>query len=285
MAGFGVDAAVETSGRSVCVTSAGQEPFSICLQINFPGVTLREHPAELFARQLLLEKVPDRQDVLHLFDLLPREESSRGSPDPLAFGCGCWVHDARFGLRRNNRVFPASVQLLNVFVRSVRPSHVWTSIVIFADVRAPRHRDLRNNFDPNLVVALSQFEGGNIFVVQPEGPDVAYDAGETVRGIILDPRTQPCLLHARRDEHFTLPWRGRRVVLVAFCIDHVLQLTDDQRVNFAGSAFGRLRREASLLLASARLSKCVSKSFLRLLACLSLCDVSKFGPYPCTMHP
>ena len=97
MAGFGVDAAVETSGRSVCVTSAGHEPFSICLQINFPGVTLREHPAELFARQLLLEKVPDRQDVLHLFDLLPREESSRGSPDPLAFGCGCWVHDARFG--------------------------------------------------------------------------------------------------------------------------------------------------------------------------------------------
>ena len=229
MAGFGVDAAVETSGRSVCVTSAGQEPFSLRLQIDFPNVTLREHPAELFSRQLLSEKVPDRKDVLHLFDLLPREESSRGNPDPLAFGCGCWVRDAGFGLRRNNRVFPASVQLLNVFVRSVRPSHVWTSIVIFADVRAPRHRDLRNNFDPNLVVALSQFEGGNIFVIQPEGPEVAYDAGETVRGIILDPRSQPCLLHARRDEHFTLPWRGRRVVLVAFCIDHVLQLTDGQR--------------------------------------------------------
>ncbi|CAE7627808.1 unnamed protein product, partial [Symbiodinium necroappetens] len=42
------------------------------------------------------------------------------------------------------------------------------------------------------------FEGGNIFVVQPEGPEVAFDA-------------------------------GRRVVLVAFCIDPVQQLKDDQR--------------------------------------------------------
>ncbi|CAE7821922.1 unnamed protein product, partial [Symbiodinium necroappetens] len=40
--------------------------------------------------------------------------------------------------------------------------------------------------------------GGNIFVVQPEGPEVAFDA-------------------------------GRRVVLVAFCIDPVQQLKDDQR--------------------------------------------------------
>ncbi|CAE7845137.1 unnamed protein product, partial [Symbiodinium necroappetens] len=84
--------------------------------LDFPGVTLCDHPAELFSRQLLRE-------------------------------------------------------------RSIRSNHVWTSIVIFGDVRAPR---------------------GNIFVVQPEGPEVAFDA-------------------------------GRRVVLVAFCIDPAQQLKDDQR--------------------------------------------------------
>ena len=136
----------------------------------------------------------------------------------LAFGCGCWVHDSRFGLRRNNQLFPLAVQLLNSFVSRTRPCHRWTSLVLFCDVRAPRHRDVRNSFDPNLVIAISDFEGGEIFVVRADGDRVVHEGGENLRGVVLDPRQQPCLLHARAEEHFTLPWRGQRLVLVAFCI-------------------------------------------------------------------
>ena len=239
MAGFGVDAAVEAVGRSVCDPAVGvaERQFAVNLDLTFPGVTLPQHPAELFSRQVLLERMPTRGDILHLFHLLPREDASRGGADPLAFGCGCWVHDNRFGLRRNNQLFPLSVQLLNSFVLHIRPCHRWTSLVLFCDVRAPRHRDVRNSFDPNLVVAISDFEGGEIFVVRADGDRVVHQGDETLRGVVLDPRQQPCLLHARAEEHFTLPWTGQRLVLVAFCIAPVDDLSDTHRSELRSLGF------------------------------------------------
>ena len=55
-------------------------------------------------------------------------------------------------------------------------------------------------------------------MVRADGDRVVHEGGENLRGVVLDPRQQPCLLHARAEEHFTLPWRGQRLVLVAFCI-------------------------------------------------------------------
>ncbi|CAE7249545.1 unnamed protein product [Symbiodinium sp. CCMP2592] len=227
VAGFGVEAAVETSGSSVCLTSAC-EYFVLTLDLCFPGITLQQHAAEIFARRVLIARPPTRRDVEHLFDLLPLEEASRGTDVPSAFGSGCWARDDRFGLRRNNRLFPISVQLLNSFIRQVRPCHRWTSVVLFCDVQAPRHKDLHNSFDPNLVVAISDFSGGENFVVRPEGPVVVRDGDAVLRGTKLDPRVQPCLLHARTEEHLTLPWEGRRLVLVAFCIASVGELSTEQ---------------------------------------------------------
>ncbi|CAE7793477.1 unnamed protein product [Symbiodinium sp. CCMP2592] len=227
VAGFGVEAAVETSGSSVCPTPACDH-FELCLDLCFPGITLQQHAAEIFARRVLIARPPTRQDVERLFDLLPLEEASRGTDVPSAFGSGCWARDHRFGLRRNNRLFPISVQLLNAFIRQVRPCHRWTSVVLFCDVQAPRHKDLRNSFDPNLVVAISDFSGGEIFVIRPDGPAVVHDGTAALRGIKLDPRVQPCLLHARAEEHLTLPWEGRRLVLVAFCIASVGELSVEQ---------------------------------------------------------
>ncbi|CAE7670291.1 unnamed protein product [Symbiodinium sp. CCMP2592] len=227
VAGFGVEAAVETAGSSLCPTLACDH-FELRLDLCFPGITLQQHAAEIFARRVLIARPPTRQDVEHLFDLLPLEEASRGTDVPSAFGCGCWARDHRFGLRRNNHLFPISVQLLNAFIRQVRPGHRWTSVVLFCDVQAPRHKDLRNSFDPNLVVAISDFSGGEIFVIRPDGPAVVHDGTAALRGIKLDPRVQPCLLHARAEEHLTLPWEGRRLVLVAFCIASVGELTVEQ---------------------------------------------------------
>ena len=155
--------------------SVGGRIWSRCCRRNCRAVCLRL----CCARQVLLDRLPNRGDILHLFHLLPREDASRGEADPLAFGCGCWVRDSRFGLRRNN-----------------------------------------------LVIAISDFEGGEIFVVRADGDQVVHEGDETLRGVVLDPRQQPCLLHARAEEHFTLPWRGQRLVLVAFCIAPVDDLSD-----------------------------------------------------------
>ncbi|CAE7026696.1 unnamed protein product [Symbiodinium sp. CCMP2592] len=100
---------------------------------------------------------------------------------------------------------------------------------VYDDVHASRHRDVRNSFDPNLIVAITDFRGGQIFVVRDDGDTVVQDNGAAVRGFVLDPHEQPCLLYARKDEHFTLPWEGRRLVLVAFCIDPVDRLDASQK--------------------------------------------------------
>ena len=38
----------------------------------------------------------------------------------------------------------------------------------FCNVRAPRHRDVRNSFDSNLVVAFSDFDGGDFRVARAD---------------------------------------------------------------------------------------------------------------------
>ncbi|CAE7763743.1 unnamed protein product, partial [Symbiodinium sp. CCMP2456] len=85
---------------------------------------------------VLLERLPTREDVLQLFDLLRREDASRGAPMPLSFGCGCWIQNDRFGLMRNYQLFPLTVQFMNSFVRPIRRCPRYPSIVLFCDVQA-----------------------------------------------------------------------------------------------------------------------------------------------------
>ena len=119
----------------------------------------------------------------------------------------------------------------------MRPEPRWTSLVFFDNVRTPKHRDVRNSADANLILPLTAFEGGDIFVCHPDGSEHASFDGMPHKGYSLSVSKHPCLLPARDNEHFTLPWSGRRLVLVAFTVALHALVDESSRLCLSESGF------------------------------------------------
>ncbi|CAE7379544.1 unnamed protein product [Symbiodinium microadriaticum] len=78
------------------------------------------------------------------------------------------------------------------------------------------HRDVNNDPNaPNMFLALTSFSGGQVWQHDDHGAHGQFVQGQHLPGRLLDPTCGPCFLASHR-LHFTLPWQGRRVLLVAF---------------------------------------------------------------------
>ena len=242
-----MEAVVDTTGSS-SVASQGFGRAALSDQCTFASVFSR-HPAELFAEQMLSIDDFSNDAISSLCELLPHEASSRQSATGSAFGTGCWIQGSRWGLRRNNRLFPFVTRVLNAVVRQTASDHVWTSVVVFFNVQTAKHRDANNGPEPNLLVPVGTFSGGQVFVLDGTGQDSAVFDGVEYKGRLLDPFCQPCFLPARDFEHFTLPWAGHRVMIVAFSIapSGVLGMEDARQLSCLGFELpARLLRETGV---------------------------------------
>ncbi|CAE7237649.1 unnamed protein product [Symbiodinium sp. CCMP2456] len=138
---------------------------------------LKEHPGcECPTKGALSEG-----DIVKLFDLLPKEEQS-GARDAHKLGhsftTGLYAR-VKVALRRNSRLFPNSTKVLASFVTQVHPSHKFSSIIIFDSVETSVHTDALNAPGDNLVVGLSDFSGGDLWVEWPANtprtPGLSYE--------------------------------------------------------------------------------------------------------------
>ena len=218
----GTDALCDVRGREQ--HSPATPPCSPINSVHVPPL----HPAEEKAQLYL-------QEAVEIFDLLSHEDASRGSGS--SFGLGCWMHDARCGLRCNTTRFPLVTKLSCRYVHQMQPEHRWTSLVFFDNVRAPKHRDVNNSADANLILPLTDFQGGDIFVCHHAGAEKASLGGVLHHGYSLPVTKHPCLLPARDREHFTLPWNGRRLVLVALSAALRALVDESSRACLTASGF------------------------------------------------
>ncbi|CAE7351564.1 unnamed protein product [Symbiodinium sp. CCMP2592] len=201
--------------------------FSFKLQ--YRGCSPHAHPlkslgdpesaaSKLLATPGLLE----RRRVLELFDMLPREEPPRESTTATpgsSFATGAYCKGGLVGLRHHSTVLPKSTQVLTRYLQQVAPGFQASAIAIFDDVRTGVHRDARNAHYPNMVVPLSDFEDGQIWLEQ-QGGDVWETTPEGRRpGVHLEVCKGPVSFDAWRSYHATRPWKGRRVVMVAYMTD------------------------------------------------------------------
>ncbi|CAE7632161.1 unnamed protein product [Symbiodinium sp. CCMP2592] len=148
----------------------------------------------------------------------PTRESTSATPGS-AFTTGAYCKGGLVGLRHHSTVLPKSTQVLTRYLQQVAPGFQASAIAIFDDVRTGVHRDARNAHYPNMVVPLSDFEDGQIWLEQ-QGGDVWETTPEGQRpGVHLEVCKGPVSFDAWRSYHATRSWKGRRVVMVAYMTD------------------------------------------------------------------
>ena len=189
-------------------------------------------PAECLASRLLAEPLLSRNHLLELFAVLPsrRMTKTRVGSATRAFSAGAFLHGGICGLLRSTRELQSSVQVLARFVGQLCPSLFFSTVSILENTDLPPHLDAQCPASAShFPFALSRVAGGRLWILTSEGSAAAVVQGRERFGEFQDPWLSPILFDPRR-RHKTEAWRGRRVVLCAYCVRdlHLLDPFDFQ---------------------------------------------------------
>ena len=160
---------------------------------------------------------PTAEDVLRLFESLPGEAPSRGvaSEGSKSWTTGAYAQGNFRGLRTNTHLFPSCTEVMCRFLRQRAPHRTFAAIAIFQNLQSGRHKDVNNDGRfCNILFPLTEFQGGGVWIEHDQGSVQAPDQSAS-RGTVLSVFPGPCFLDAQKS-HATMPWNGRRVLLVGF---------------------------------------------------------------------
>ncbi|CAE7829729.1 unnamed protein product [Symbiodinium sp. CCMP2592] len=173
-------------------------------------------------------------NIASILDAFPSEDHTRtwleADGDSKAITVGACNRGGVTAVRSNTRRMPAVAKYLAACVKLVAPKCEFTSVSVHRNLQAPMHQDSFNSSVPNVIVPLSSFAGGHIFVVHPEGPDHTTYEDVPWTGFKLDCASHAWAFDAKHCKHFTLPWKGSRSLLVAFTVGHLSGLAPGDRV-------------------------------------------------------
>ena len=129
---------------------------------------------------------------------------------------GFYVRGGQARLFNSCTAMPHVCKFFTALVRRVDPSLAFGALQVLSDVQSDFHLDKANEKgSSNLVVPLTVFSGGQLWIKDPKGSHV-FTVGDNqhmgrLEDVALGPvRIDPSVHHA------VLPWQGRRVVLVAY---------------------------------------------------------------------
>ena len=192
------------------------------------------HPAELRSREALENGLVTRQAIMELLDLLPHS----GRPiqtvpghgyvmSPRSFTTGAYARGPNAGTMRTLRDFPISSLLLARIIRSCAPTCTFSSLTLSRNLMSNMHRDSYNSrLSPNILIPLSHFLDGGLWVEDAQGDVLLEQNGPTGRVVSIQP---PYTLFWPRARHATLPWRGDRLLLIGYHISQSARLSDVDR--------------------------------------------------------
>ena len=170
---------------------------------------------------------------LHAFDALPNvpaDTSRQSHRDHVqkSFYAGMYTHGGISALRTTCREHAESIKAFTALILAVHPKQIFTSLVVLDGSQNSLHRDSRNACVPNLVIPLTSFSGGELFLEKPDGE--LHTVGErTLRGEIIPFTEGPVAFDARHVNHGGLPSPDRRVVLIAYCLQGASRLNAQNR--------------------------------------------------------
>ena len=196
---------------------------------------LVEEPEQAAQALLQLNSPPSLAQVLDMCEHLPWESPHvDGTPQGRAFYSGGKNKGGVFGLRKSCLAFPRVVRVLTSLIRQAVPHLPFTSLAILDQVQSGPHRDLLNSSSPNVVIPLTSFEGGGIWIEDQSGATTRIVHGKPLSGNVCDFSLGHVLVPARTCYHQTEPWSGRRVVLVGYCLDNKFSAQDAEHLRSLG---------------------------------------------------
>ena len=166
----------------------------------------------------LQHKELDRSDILSLFDALPKSPSPRQSDGRgQSFAAGSYVHGGVVGLHATTKDYAGAVELICRFLQRHLSGVPFTSFIFLDQCQSSLHIDANNEPDSwNLIVPLTDFEGGQVWFQSSDG-HIACPEDANLKGELLSFQEGPRWLSATKAKHCTLPWVGRRCVLISYC--------------------------------------------------------------------
>ena len=204
--------------------------------------------AESFAAQLLQQDKISKGDLVHLFEILPHSAPRRDSLGSAgsAVTSGAYAHGKGImGCRATCKSHPFSTEAFCRFIAQTDPEHCFTSFTVLDNVRSSVHKDSGNPASSvNLVVALSDFKDGQIWLEDPKGAVFREIESHVLPGRFLPVADGPQYLPAQSHWHATEPWVGRRLVVIAYSVGCPSQLTAQDRTTLCLLGF-RLTPPAS----------------------------------------
>ena len=184
--------------------------------------------------------IPTRGEIVQLFELLPGDPPARGEPGPdsKSFTVGAFSRGGGLaGIRSNTDKFPEFTKMLCRFIDALQPGFEYTAAAIFRNLRTAPHKDTGNlEGSYNLVIGLSCFSGGEVWVASGSGSVACPFEGFSVTGDLLEVASSFSIFNPR-DLHCTAKWKGTRVVLVAYTPFLGEALTEDHRRRLAALGF------------------------------------------------
>ena len=166
-------------------------------------------PFAIFSR--LLDGLPSMQDSRH------SSPSIAQPSDYKSIFFGAYSQGPLVGLRAQTRRYPMVSRLLNAVLYTLRGEQNHSTVFLSRNRAMGLHSDSQNHQDvPNVLIPLSVFSGGQLFVESDEG-DTCLDHQSKVRGFIY-PITLPFLSFDAQKRHSILPWSGSRLILGSFHI-------------------------------------------------------------------
>ena len=177
------------------------------------------HEAERFATQeLAIDRPVSRATIGTLFSLLPGEppHKASGSLQGSVFISGGYSKGGLVGLRQNCSLFPSSTQLCNKFIREQAPDHKFSAFILLRNVKADVHKDLGNTDTPSLLIGVSTFNNGELWVESPDGNVEMTLKDKVICGNLYPVCDTKVFFDARNTWHATMPWHGDRLVLAAY---------------------------------------------------------------------
>ena len=125
------------------------------------------------AQELVAKKAPLlREEILQLAFYLPNQGQHKAAGERgSAFFAGAYRHEGITRLRSSCRSRPRSIQAVTRYIQQKSPGTVFMSFAILYDQEAKPHRDSGNEVTPNVVIKLSDFQGGGLWIEDPLGQD------------------------------------------------------------------------------------------------------------------
>ncbi|CAE7362158.1 FCPC, partial [Symbiodinium sp. CCMP2456] len=151
-------------------------------------------PGQDFAERISAARIPTREELCALFGLLPHETP------------------------------PRAPEAITSYVRAKMPGHRFNTVSIYCNTGTDPHKDNRNAPIPNGIAALSDFRGGEVWIESDSGESIQVIGGKQMHGTIVPITAEPVFIEAHSHIHFTMPWRGRRIVLIAFSVSGIEEL-------------------------------------------------------------